>query len=280
MQMEANLRDGTLRIAKRDKDGIWNGDTTLGGYAVQEAVSQQFTASDIVNGALTFSLNGNDYQITLPEDLRGKQLLRLEVLPYVKFHSKEDDLSVSVAIGAYFDKYPVFAGYVTAPIIYSHDTLTVGAASFTGSFFCNYPEDWLRLYDEVTGLTLGLPPHWKGNFINLGPHNEYDDPCLFELYEIYNYNLPPWEGYLHYGYLLTFYWDQKPHEDFFTFLGYHNGDGYGYQYPRGVEYNDRDPEARGHYQPLNMDEYEIVSRFVVANHLSVKQRLDYWQLMI
>ena len=273
-------RDGTLRIAKRDKDGIWNGDTTLGGYAVQEAVSQQFTASDIVNGALTFSLNGNDYQITLPEDLREKRLLRLEVLPYVKFHSKEDDLSVSVAIGAYFDKYPVFAGYVTAPITYSHDTLTVGAASFSGSFSRDYPENWLKLYDEGTGLTLGLPPHWKGNFINLGPHNEYDDPCLFELYEIYNYNLPPWEGYLHYGYLLTFYWDQKPHEDFFTFLGYHNGDGYGYQYPRGVEYNDRDPEARGHYQPLNMDEYEIVSRFVVANHLSVKQRLDYWQLMI
>ena len=47
-----------------------------------------------------------------------------------------------------------------------------------------------------------------------------------------------------------------------------------------VEYDYHDPEALVHYQPLNLDEYEIVSRFVIANHLSVKQRLDYWQLMI
>ena len=269
-------RDGTLRIVKRSANGIWDGAVKLEGYEVLEQVSRQFTA----DGELTFTLNGKPCRIALPEDLQKKPLLRLELLPYVRFHTEESKLSVSIAIGAYFDEYPVFAGYLNAPITYSKDTLTVGTAVFAGSLFQDYPEDWLRLYDEETGLTLGLPSHWEGNFINLGPHNEYSNPCLFELYEKYNYNRPPYDGYLRYGYLLTICLDETPNDDFFTFLGYRGGKGYDFQYPRGVEYDYHDPEALVHYQPLNLDEYEIVSRFVIANHLSVKQRLDYWQLMI
>lgn len=273
-------RDGTLRIVKRGANGIWDGTVKLEGYEVLEQISPQFAAGEVMDGELTFTLNGEPYRIDLPEDLQKKPLRRLELLPYVRFHTEENGLSVSIAIGAYFDEYPVFAGYLNAPITYSKDTLTVGTAVFAGSLFQDYPEDWLRLYDEETGLTLGLPSHWEGNFINLGPHNEYSNPCLFELYEKYNYNRPPYDGYLRYGYLLTICLDETPNDDFFTFLGYRGGKGYDFQYPRGVEYDYHDPEALVHYQPLNLDEYEIVSRFVIANHLSVKQRLDYWQLMI
>lgn len=272
-------RNGTLRIVRRDKDGVWNGDTTLSGYAVQEAVSRQFVAGDVAGGALTFSLNGNTHQITLPEDLRGKQLLRLEILPYVKFHAKKDDLSVSLAIGAYFDKYPVFAGYVTAPIAYAQNTLTVGAAAFSGSLFRDYPEDWLRLYDEESGLTLGLPRHWEGDFIDVGRREYPNGHSIFELYEIYNYSLPFLYDDVHCGFLLNFYQEKQAYEDFYLFLGYRDEKPIGYAYPHGPEYSPNDSKAETRYLPLHWDENEIVSRFVVANHLSVKQRLDYWNMM-
>lgn len=273
-------QNGTLRIVRRDKDGIWNGDTTIDGYAVREAVSQQFAAGDVVGGTLTFSLNGNACQIPLPMDLRKEPLLRLEVLPYVRFHTKEDDLSVSVAIGAYFDTYPVFAGYVTAPITYSQDTLTVGAAAYTGSFFRDYPEDWLRFRDGGTGAILGLPPQWEGNFINLAPYDHTALDYRFDLYESYNYAIPPkYDDGVHFGYILSFYTSPEVYEDFYTFLGYYHNGSFNYNYAHGIEYDERDPEAWKRYQLLGKDENEIVSRFVVANHLSVKQRLDYWNMM-
>ena len=273
-------RDGTLRIVKRGADGLWDGEAALEGYAVMEEISRQFTAGEIVNGELTFALNGETYRIALPEDLQEKPLLRLELLPYVRFHTEANALSVSIAIGAYFDKYPVFAGYLNAPITYSKDALTVGAAAFAGSFFRDYPEDWLRLYDEETGLTLGLPPHWEGNFLNLAPYIYYARDYRFDLYESYNYSIPPkYNDNVHFGFILSFYTSPEIYEDFYSFLGYHNGIPFDYNYAHGVEYDERDAEAKIRYQLLGADENEIVSRFVVANHLSVKQRSDYWEMM-
>jgi len=273
-------RDGTLRIVKRSANGLWDGEVTLQGYTVMELLSRQFTAGEIVNGELTFTLNGEPCRIALPEDLQKKPLLRLELLPYVRFHTEGNGLSVSIAIGAYFDKYPVYAGYLNAPITYSKDTLSVGAAAFAGSFFQGYPEDWLRLYDEETGLTLGLPPHWESNFINTGPNDLYNaGHCVFELYEAYNYELPFLYDDVHCGFLLSFFQEKQAYEDFYLFLGYRNSQPIGYNYPHGVEYSPDDPEARVRYEPLGMDEHEVVSRFVVANHLSVKHRLDYWDMM-
>lgn len=274
-------RDGTLRIVKRSANGIWDGAVKLEGYEVLEQVSRQFTAGEAADGELIFTLNGEPCRIALPEDLQKKPLLRLELLPYVRFHTEGNGLSVSIAIGAYFDKHPVFAGYLNAPITYSKDTLTVGAAAFAGSLFQDYPEDWLRLYDEETGLTLGLPPRWESNFINTGPHDLYNTGhCVFELYEAYNYELPFLYDDVHCGFLLNFLQEKQAYEDFYLFLGYRNNQAIGYNYPHGVEYSPDDPEARVRYEPLGMDEHEVVSRFVVANHLSVKQRLDYWNMMI
>jgi hypothetical protein len=273
-------RDGTLRIVKRGANGIWDGTVKLEGYEVLEQISPQFAAGEVMDGELTFTLNGEPYRIDLPEDLQKKPLRRLELLPYVRFHTEENGLSVSIAIGAYFDEYPVFAGYLNAPITYSKDTLTVGAAVFAGSLFQDYPEDWLRLYDEETGLTLGLPPHWKGNFLNLAPYIYYARDYRFDLYERYNYTITPkYDDNVHFGFILSFYTSPEIYEDFYGFLGYYNGIPFDYNYAHGVEFDDRDTEAKTRYQLLGADENEIVSRFVVANHLSVKQRLDYWDMM-
>lgn len=273
-------RDGTLRIVKRGANGIWDGTVKLEGYEVLEQISPQFAAGEVMDGELTFTLNGKPCRIALPEDLQKKPLLRLELLPYVRFHTEGNGLSVSIAIGAYFDKHPVFAGYLNAPITYSKDTLTVGAAAFAGSLFQDYPEDWLRLYDEETGLTLGLPPHWESNFLNLAPYRYYARDYRFDLYERYNYTITPkYDDNVHFGFILSFYTSPEIYEDFYGFLGYYNGIPFDYNYAHGVEFDDRDTEAKTRYQLLGADENEIVSRFVVANHLSVKQRLDYWDMM-
>lgn len=241
-------RNGTLRMVRRGADGLWDGEAVLDGYAVKETVSRQFAAGAAANGSLTFTLNGETHRIALPEDLRGKPLLRLEVLPYVRFHTGSDALSVSVAIGAYFDEHPVFAGYLNAPVTYSKGMLAVGTAAFAGSFFRDYPEDWLRLYDAETGLTLGLPPHWEGNYVSLDPYVYYDRNNRFDLYERYNYELPPkYDDDVHFGFILSFYTSQPVYEDFYTFLGYRDGLPFDYTYAHGVEFDSRDPKAKGRY---------------------------------
>lgn len=270
---------GTLHLIQSLPDNRWDV-YTLTEQEIAEALTPQLSEASVQSDHISFLLNGEQQDVILPEDLRDQPMQRLAVLPYIRFHSEtSDELSVSAALGAYFDgeTQPILIGYVNAPILLEGGQLHIGSAVWGDTFFRGYPSDWMILCDSSTGITLGLPETWAGNYIDTGAREQNGRQLLFDLYEKYNFELPQnAEG--HYGFLLSIY-TRKDTDDPLNLLGYRNGKAYYCDYPRGIEFNDNDLEARFRYQPLSFDQNTILEHFIVMNHLTPRQTLVYWSMM-